>query len=104
MTLATLPKLKCDRCKQPHDLTYYDDGSIRSSTHLNCAKPVPGPPNPPRLIDQGKFWIVATTCVQCGTKGNQVTQMASAVHKTILCSKCEVKRVTALMQAERSNQ
>jgi len=88
MTLATLPKLKCDRCGQPHDLTYHGDGSIRSSTHSGCPTPVPGPPNPPRLIDPGKFWIVATTCVECGTKGMSITQMQGAVHKTILCEQC----------------
>lgn len=88
MALVTLPKLKCDRCGAAHDLTYYPDSSIRSSRHTNCPKPVPGPPNPPRLIDRGKFWVVATTCVECGAKGMRVTQMSTAVHKSILCETC----------------
>lgn len=91
MALATFPKLKCDRCEASHVLTFYPDRSIRSSDHPDCAKPVPGPPNPPRLLDQGKFWMVATTCVGCGTKGLQVTQILTAVHRTILCDSCSAK-------------
>lgn len=90
MTLATLPALRCDRCGAGHVLTFYPDNSIRSSNHPDCAKPVPGPPNPPRLLDQGKYFICSTTCVECGAKGMQVTQMSSVVHKTILCGKCQV--------------
>lgn len=89
MTLATLPDLKCSRCGQRHDLTFYEDDSVRSSTHINCPKSVPGPPNPPRLLDKGKFWLVATTCADCGAKGQAVTQMQSMVHKTILCVACQ---------------
>jgi hypothetical protein len=91
MTPVRLPDLKCSRCTQPHDLTVYEDGSIRSSTHINCPKPVPGPPNPPRLLDKGKFWLVPTTCVECGAKGQAVTQMQGVVHKTVLCDECAVK-------------
>ncbi len=89
MALATLPQLRCERCGAGHVLTFYDDRSIRSSNHPDCPKPVPGPPNPPRVLDRGKFWLVATTCVECGAKGLQVTQTQSAVHKTILCGNCQ---------------
>lgn len=91
MALGRLPETTCERCGEKHSITFYSDGSIRSVTHPNCPKPVPGPPNPPRLLDRGKFFMVATTCVECGTKGMRVTQMAGLVHKTIICAACQGK-------------
>jgi len=89
MALIRLPELNCDRCGGEYDTTLHDDGSIRSATHVNCRKPVPGPPNPPRLYDKGKFWLVPTSCVECGDQGLAVTQMQGMIHKTILCASCQ---------------
>jgi hypothetical protein len=85
MALIRLPELFCTRCGAAHNVTLHDDGSIRSASHSGCTKPVPGPPTPPQIYDKGKFWIVPTTCIECGAKGQAVTQMQGMVHKTILC-------------------
>lgn len=60
MALIRYPDLHCPNCKRPMTVTFHDDKSIRSSYCHDCPNRPPGPENPPKLIDKGKFGIEQT--------------------------------------------
>lgn len=57
MALTRHPQAPCGLCGALFDVTLYDDGSIRGTSHLKCPKALPSwPADPPRIWPKGQWF------------------------------------------------
>lgn len=47
------PGRPCERCGERDHLTFYPSRFVRSSSPHKCARPIPGPPQPPVMFPDG---------------------------------------------------
>jgi hypothetical protein len=62
MPISRHPQSPCGLCGALFDVTLYDDGSIRGTSHLHCPKAIKGQPaDPPHIWPRGRYFPLSST-------------------------------------------